>query len=105
MTPALSETALSWFDRPLWALCIAVYLGVFIPGILGHGDELLVMGRAIGVTLATAVLGKFGLALLARASLPTEEGPSAEEAGPIGSRVKMAQSTNVPEQKDGAEAA
>jgi hypothetical protein len=104
-TAALSDTALSWFERCLWALCIAVYLGVFIPGVLGRGDELLVMARAIGVTLATALLGKLGLALLAQASLPAEEGPSAEKAGPIGSLVEIAPSTNVPEQKDGAEAA
>jgi hypothetical protein len=104
-TAALSDSARGWFERGLWALCIAVYLGIYVPGVLGGGDELLVVARAIGLTLATAVLGKLALALLARASLPTESGPSAEEPGPIGSLVGTAPSTNVPEQKDAAEAA
>jgi hypothetical protein len=101
----LDGTALGWCQRGVWALCIAVYLFVFVSGILGRGDELQVMARAIGVTVAIAVLGKLGLGLLAGASLPEEEGPSAEETGPNGSLVELAPSTNVAEQSDGAEAA
>jgi hypothetical protein len=105
-TRALSDEALSWADRGLWALCIGVYLSVFVPGVLGHGDELMVMGRAIAFTLVTAVLGKIAIGLLGRASLPEEQGPSAEEEGPIGSRVELLPSTNVAEQEDlAAEAA
>src|ERR1051326_3169438 len=104
-TAALSDTALGWFQRALWALCIGVYLTVFVAGIVARGDELLVMSRAVGLTLVTAVLGKLALALLARATLPTDSGPSAEQAGPIGSPIQKAEATNVREQEDGAEAA
>ena len=103
--PVLSEDALGWAQRLLWAMCIGVYLTVFIPSVLGHGDELMAMARAIGLTLLTAFLGKTALGLLARASLPEEEGPSAEAAGPIGSLVELVPSNNVAEQEDGAEAA
>lgn len=103
--PVLTETALSWFGRGLWVLCIAVYLAVFVGGVLAHGDELFVMGRAIGLTLLTGVLGKFAIALLARASLPEEEGPSADASGPNGSLLELVPSTNVAEQEDRAEAA
>jgi hypothetical protein len=103
--PALSPEALTWCDRALWALCIGVYLSVFAPGILGQGDELMVMGRAVGLTLLTAILGKIALGFLAQATLPVEEGPSAEEAGPIGSRVEPAASANVAQQLDVADAA
>ncbi|MBV8718654.1 MAG: hypothetical protein JOZ65_26615 [Chloroflexi bacterium] len=104
-TRVVGDEAIAWSERVLWALCIGVYLLVFVPGVLGHGDELMVMGRAVGLTLLTAVLGKIAIGLLARASLPEEEGPSAEEEGPIGSRVELVPSTNVAEQEDGAEAA
>jgi hypothetical protein len=103
--PVLNETALSWCGRGLWALCIAVYLTVFVGGILAHGDELFVMARAIGLTLLTGLLGKFAIALLARASLPEEEGPSADATGPNGSLVEPMPSTNVAEQEDRADAA
>jgi len=103
--PVLDDTALHWASRCLWALCIAVYLVVFVSGILGRGDELVVMGRAIGLTVVTGVLGKIAIGLLAKASLPEEEGPSAEEAGPVGSLVQLVPSTNVAEQEDVAAAA
>ncbi len=106
MKLALSDEALAWSERVLWGLCIGVYLSVFVPGVLGYGDELMVMGRAIAFTLVTAVLGKIAIGLLGRASLPEEQGPSAEEEGPIGSRVELLPSTNVAEQEDlAAEAA
>ena len=104
--PVLSDTALNWADRCLWVLCIGVYLTVFVGGVLAHGDELLAMARAVAFTLVTAVLGKIAVGLLARASLPEEEGPSAEQEGPIGSRAELAPSANVAEQEDlAAEAA
>jgi hypothetical protein len=101
----MSDNAQLWAQRVLWAACVAVYLTVFVPSVLGHGDELLAMARAIGLTLLTAFLGKTALGLLARASLPEDEGPSAEQAGPIGSRAELVPSTNVAEHEDGAEAA
>ena len=104
--PVLNEAALNWCSRGLWALCIAVYLTVFVGGILARGDELWVMGRAIGLTLVTGVLGKVAIALLARASLPEEEeeGPLADASGPNGSLVEPVPSTNVAEQEDRADA-
>jgi len=105
MKPVLSENTLGWAQRGVWLLCIGVYLAVFGGGVLAGGDELLTMGRAMGLTLATALLGKTAVGLLGRASLPEEEGPSAEPVGPIGSLVDIPASTNVAEQDDPAEAA
>jgi len=105
MKPVLSENALAWAQRGVWAVCIGVYLAVFAGGVLAGGDELLTMGRALGLTLVTALLGKTAVGLLGRAALPEEEGPSAEPVGPIGSLVDIAESTNVAEQEDTAEAA
>ena len=101
----MSDSALTWANRGLWALCIGVYLFVFVGGILARGDELFVMARAIVLTLVTTVLGKIAVGLMARASLPEEEGPSAEPEGPVGSLVELAPSTNVAEQEDGAKSA
>jgi hypothetical protein len=80
-----------------------VYLTVFVGGLLARGDDLEVMGRAMGLTLITAVLGKIGLSLAARASQPvelTEEGQLDEPEGPIGSLDDEALSTNVAEQEE-----
>jgi hypothetical protein len=98
MKPVLDENALAWVQRGVWAICIAVYLTVFVGGLMARGDELQVMGRAIAFTVAAAVLGKVGLGFLARASLPEEQGPSAEQLGPVGSLVDLAASTNVAQQ-------
>jgi hypothetical protein len=94
----LDENALSWANRAVWAICIAVYLTVFIGGLMASGDELEVMGRAVGLTLAAAVLGKVAVGLLGQAALPEEQGPSADQAGPVGSLVDMLASTNVAQQ-------
>jgi hypothetical protein len=102
-TPVMSEEALTWAGRCLWAACIGVYLIVFVGGLLARGDELEIMGRAMGFTLVTAVLGKVGLALAARATQPvepTEEGQLDEPEGPIGSLDDEALSTNVAEQEE-----
>ena len=101
--PVLSEQALQWAERGLWAVCIGVYLTIFVGGLLARGDELQVLGRAMGFTLVTAVLGKVGLALAARATQPvepTEEGQLDEPEGPIGSLDDDALSTNVAEQEE-----
>jgi hypothetical protein len=103
--PVMGETAMSWAHRVLWSVCIAVYLTVFIGGIQSGGAELMTMGRAVACTLAVGVLGKMAIGLLGRASLPEEEGPSADELGQVGSLVDPAGSTNVAQQEDWAEAA
>jgi hypothetical protein len=103
--PVLSEGAMSWADRILWAVCIAVYLTVFIGGIRSGGAELMAMGRAVGFTLAVGVLGKLAIGLLGRARLPEEQGPSADELGQVGSLGDHIGSTNVAQQDDWAEAA
>jgi hypothetical protein len=103
--PVLNDAALSLAQRGVWALCIGVYLTVFVGGITAGGADLLVMGRAIAFTLVTAFLGHIALGLLARASLPVEEGPLAKPEGPVGSLVDVVSSTNVAGQEDGAEAA
>lgn len=101
----LDDGDLSMAHRGLWALCIAIYLTVFIGGILGGGAELLVMARAMAFTLVAALLGRTALGLLGRASLPVEQGPLANQDGPLGSLIDLASSTNVAAQEDEAEAA
>ncbi len=103
--PVLNDAALSLAQRGLWALCIGVYLTVFVGGITAGGAELLVVGRAITFTLVTALLGRTALGLLGRASLPVEAGPLAKPEGPLGSLVDVVSSTNVAGQEDEAEAA
>ena len=85
----LSEGAVSTAHNLLWAVCIAVYLTVFIGGIQTGGAEILTMGRAVGFTLAVAVLGKMAIGLVSRASLPEEKGPSADELGQVGSLAEL----------------
>ncbi len=100
MRPVLDDNALGWAQRSLWAICVALYLIVFIGGLNSGGDELLTMGRAIAFTLVAAVLGKVALGLLAKASLPAEQGPSADQPGPVGSLVDLIPSTNVAQQHE-----
>jgi hypothetical protein len=104
-THVLSEAALAWAQRVVWLVCVAVYLTVFIGGIKAGGAELATVGRAAAFTLAAAVLGRIALGLLGRASLPAEQGPTADQEGPLGSLVELVSSANVAEQDDEAEAA
>ena len=103
--PVLSEGAVSTAYNLLWAVCIAVYLTVFVGGIQSGGADLMAMGRGVAFTLAVAVLGKMAIGLVSRASLPEEQGPSADELGQVGSLEERVGSTNVAEQEDWAEAA
>jgi hypothetical protein len=103
--PVLTEAGLSTAQRMLWIVCIAVYLTVFIGGIQSGGAELMAMGRAVAFTLAAAVLGKVAIGLLGQASLPAEEGPSADEPGRVGSLVELVSSANVAHHEDRADAA
>ena len=102
---ALDDNALGWARRVVWAMCIGVYLTVFIGGILAGGAELITVGRAAAFTLGVAVLGKMVLSLLAKASLPVEPGPMAVQDGRLGSLVEWSASTNVPQHQDEALAA
>ncbi len=43
--PALDEAAMSRAQGVVWAVCIGVYLTVFIGGIHAGGAELLALGR------------------------------------------------------------
>ena len=102
---ALDRAALDWVHRCVWAFCIAIYLTVFIGGILAGGAELPTLGRAIGFTLIAAALGRTALGLLAGASLPVQAGPSDSEQGPVGSLADVVASSNVATHHDEAEAA
>ncbi len=102
---ALDDNTLAWAQRGVWTICVAIYLVVFVGGITSGGDELLTVGRAAVFTLAAGFLGKMALGLLSRASLPVEQGPSADEVGPVGSLVDLVGSTNVAQQDDLADAA
>ncbi|HEY0582298.1 MAG TPA: hypothetical protein VGE94_08940 [Chloroflexota bacterium] len=96
----LDEAALGWAQRGVWAICIGVYLTVFIGGVLAGGAELITMGRAAAFTLAAAVLGRVALGLLASASLPIRQGRMDDQDGPLGSLVDLTSSTNVGQQVD-----
>jgi hypothetical protein len=58
------------------------------------------LARAVGFTLAAALLGRLGLGFLARSSLPAEQGLTADQDGKVGSLIELAASTNVGEQED-----
>jgi hypothetical protein len=103
--PVLTDVALGWAQRGVWALCIGVYLTVFVGGLLAGGDELLSMARAIGLTLVTAFLSKTAVGLLARASQPVQQGPSADQVGPVGSLTDVVGLANVAAHDNTAELA
>src|SRR5215216_722173 len=97
----LPPVALDWGYRVLWTLCIGVYLTVFVSGLQTGGSDLNTMVRAMGFTIATAIVGKVALAVLAQATEPL----SATEDGTVGSRIDLLSSPNVSEPEDEAEAA
>jgi hypothetical protein len=100
----LDDTGLAWAQRLVWAVCIGVYLTIFIGGIQAGGAELITVARASGFTLVAAVLGKLALSLLGNASLPVEPGPMAAQDGKLGSLVDLASSANVAHHDDDANA-
>jgi hypothetical protein len=93
--PILSDEAQAWLHRGVWLACVGVYLVVFVGSLLVGVPDLLAMLRAVGLTLATAVLGKVALSLVSRASQPASEQPSAGQDRTLGSRVDMVSSPNV----------
>lgn len=102
---ALDDTRLAWARRFVWAVCIGVYLTVFIGGIQAGGAELMTVARAAGFTLVAAVLGKIALDLLGKASLPVEPGPMASQDGQLGPLADLLSSANLPQHQDEADAA
>jgi hypothetical protein len=102
---ALGDVGYAWAQRVVWAMCIGVYLTVFIGGIQAGGAELITVGRAAAFTLAIAVLGKMALNLLGTASLPIAPGPMAKQPGLLGSLDESAVSANVPQLQDESDAA
>jgi hypothetical protein len=104
-TPALDEQAMQWVVRGLWGVCVAVYLIVFVGGIQSGNDELGVVARAAAFTLVAAILGRFGLNLLGRASVPAEMTvPLDDEDGRLGSRFDLGAGPNVAGQEAQADA-
>jgi hypothetical protein len=100
--PVLGPEALSWGYRVVWTVCIGVYLTVFVSGVVGGGSELTTMLRAMGFTVAVAIIGKLALSVLGRAKEPL----SAAEEGKVGSLIDLVSSPNVSEpEQDEAEAA
>jgi hypothetical protein len=100
---SLDDNGLAWARRVIWAMCIGVYLTVFVSGIQGGGAELPAVCRAAAFTLGAAVLGKMVLSLLAKSSLPVEQGPMANQDGKLGSLGDLSSSANVPQQQDEAD--
>jgi hypothetical protein len=93
----VTADAQNWLHRVVWLLCVCVYLAVFVSGLLGGTPDVLAMLRAAGLTLATAVLGRLALGLLARAPQPTQHPPLAIQDRTLGSRLDLVSSPNVAE--------
>jgi hypothetical protein len=100
-TPVMSPEAVNTGYRLVWALCIGVYLTVFVSGVLSGGSELTTMVRAAGFTLATALVGKTAMSVLGQAREPLSD----TQDGTVGSRIDLVSSPNVSEPEDEAEAA
>jgi hypothetical protein len=93
--PILSDEAQAWLHRGVWLACVGVYLVVFLGGLLVGVPDLLALLRAVGLTLATAVLGKLTLNLVSRASQPAPEPLSAGQDRTLGSLLDVVSSPNV----------
>ena len=103
--PALDGGALAWANRGVWVACIAVYLTVFVGGITAGASDLSALGKAMGFTLATALLGRIAVGVLSRASLPALQVPTADEDGTVGSLLDLVSSPNLARPEDEASAA
>jgi hypothetical protein len=89
--------AQAWLHRLVWLLCIAVYLFVFVGGVVDGRSDVLAMLHAGGLSIATAVLGRLALGLLSRAGQPNAEQPSAGQDRTLGSLVDLVSSPKVVE--------
>jgi hypothetical protein len=97
---ALSDRAFHRYQRGVWAVCIVVYLAVFLGGLQAGGSELMSVARAAGFTLVAAFLGRTALRLLGGATVPGEPVPMAVAEGKVGSLADMLGSTIVASQDD-----
>jgi hypothetical protein len=102
--PVLDEQGLTWAYRGVWVACVATYLIVFVGCIQAGTADLVALERAIGFTLATAVVGRLAVGLASRATQPAPQGPTAEPDGKIGSLVDLLSSPNVNTPEDEASA-
>ena len=87
--------AQAWVHRLVWLLCVAVYLVVFVSGVLADGSDVLAMLRAAGLSVLTAILGRMALGLLSRARQPIPEPPLAAQDRTLGSLIDLSSSPNV----------
>jgi hypothetical protein len=103
--PVLNEVALSWAKRGVWAVCVSVYLIVFLGGLWAGNEELRLLARAAALTLIAGVLGRIALGLLARASTPGEEiVPMAEPERKVSSLLDQYTESKVAGQVETADA-
>jgi hypothetical protein len=103
--PVLSDAALAWADRGVWLACVAVYVTVFVGSLLAGVADLTALGRAVGLTLATALVGKFAVTLASQATQVAEkEVPTTDPSRTLGSLVDLASSPNVSAPQETAEA-
>jgi hypothetical protein len=98
--PAADPALLDWGYRLVWLLCIGVYLTVFLSGVQAGGSELVTMARAMGFTLAAAVLGRLAMSVIGRATQPVEQPPLATEDGTVGSLVDLVSSPTLAQHTD-----
>jgi hypothetical protein len=102
----LSDAALAWADRGIWLACVGVYVAVFVGSLLAGVADLTALGRAIALTLATALVGKFAVGLMSQATQPVQKAvPMTEPTETLGSLVDLMSSPNVSAPQDKAEAA
>jgi hypothetical protein len=97
---ALSDKAFHRYQRAVWAICIVVYLTVFLGGLHAGGSELMSVGRAAAFTFLAALLGRTALGLLGGATAPGEAVPMAVPEGKVGSLVDLLGSTIVASQEE-----
>ncbi len=68
--PLLSEASVDRLRAAVWLACAAAYIAVLAAGVAAGASDLFAMGRALGASLALALLGRALLGLLAQAHRP-----------------------------------
>lgn len=102
----LSDAALAWADRGVWLACVGVYVAVFVGSLLAGVADLTALGRAMALTVATALVGKFAVGLMSQATQPVQKAvPTTDADGTLGSLVDLLSSPNVTAPQDRAEGA
>ena len=93
--PVLGEAGLLWARRGVWLLCAATYTTTFVGSLLAGTSDLMALGRAFGLTLVVAILGRICLGLISQASQPLESDLLASQPGTLGSRVDLSSLPNL----------